>query len=240
MPCTGCSRQFSLFAKEVWILIVIMFYVSTNWWCVCLSQYGCSECGFSHCSKCLKDGKCRACLLSKSSATVANIAPIVVQRQLETLENPCAAPIVIYKEPSRYSRLKRGLSEEDSKLVDRLAKLKSETRQLADIPSQQEIEERLARLRGVDAGRPRGDGAAEDEQISARLHRLRNEGKAQIPTEDEIAARLAKIRDQDPPKPQTSISGLDPVTSLIRQAEEEARIGQKMLPSNVKFISYFF
>lgn len=46
--------------------------------------------------------------------------------------------------------LKRGLSVEDQELVKRLSKLKSEIREMKSVPSEMEIEERLAKLKGVD------------------------------------------------------------------------------------------
>jgi len=49
------------------------------------------------------------------------------------------------------ANLKKGLSFEDQQLVNRLSKLKSEIREMkGDIPSQSEIEERLAKLKGID------------------------------------------------------------------------------------------
>lgn len=49
------------------------------------------------------------------------------------------------------TNLKKGLSFEDQQLVNRLSKLKSEIREMkGDIPSQSEIEERLAKLKGID------------------------------------------------------------------------------------------
>ncbi len=49
------------------------------------------------------------------------------------------------------TNLKRGLSVEDQELVNRLSKLKSEIRDMkGNIPSQSEIEERLAKLKGID------------------------------------------------------------------------------------------
>ena len=42
------------------------------------------------------------------------------------------------------------MSAEDQELVNRLSKLKSEIREMRNVPSQNEIEERLARLKGID------------------------------------------------------------------------------------------
>ena len=70
---------------------------------------------------------------------------------MEKLENPNKSPIVVYAEDSRMVNLKRGMSIEDQQLVNRLSKLKSEIREMkGDIPSQSEIEERLAKLKGID------------------------------------------------------------------------------------------
>lgn len=71
-------------------------------------------------------------------------------RRLEKLENPNSKPIVVYTDNSRLDNLKRGLSVEDQELVNRLSKLKSEIREIKSVPSQSEIEERLARLKGID------------------------------------------------------------------------------------------
>lgn len=49
------------------------------------------------------------------------------------------------------TNLKRGLSSEDQQLVNRLSKLKHDIREMKqDIPTQTEIEDRLAKLKGVD------------------------------------------------------------------------------------------
>ena len=72
-------------------------------------------------------------------------------RRLEKLENPNRNPIVVYTDSTRMSNLKRGLSSEDQELVNRLSKLKNEIREMKGaVPSQTEIEERLAKLKGID------------------------------------------------------------------------------------------
>ena len=63
---------------------------------------------------------------------------------------PRKAPVIVYTENTRLSNLKRGMSAEDQELVNRLSKLKSEIREMRNVPSQNEIEERLARLKGID------------------------------------------------------------------------------------------
>lgn len=66
------------------------------------------------------------------------------------METPKTNPIVVYTQDSRMANLKRGLSVEDQELVNRLSKLKNEIREMKSVPTQNEIEERLARLKGID------------------------------------------------------------------------------------------
>ena len=75
---------------------------------------------------------------------------VLKNRQLEKLEVPRKAPVIVYTDNARMTNLKRGLSTEDQELVNRLSKLKSEIREMRNIPSQSEIEERLAKLKGID------------------------------------------------------------------------------------------
>lgn len=71
---------------------------------------------------------------------------LVLSRRLENLENPAAPPIVIYKQDSKISALKKGLSVADQELVDRLEKLKDDGK--GPPPSETEIRKRLANLKG--------------------------------------------------------------------------------------------
>ncbi|XP_046646110.1 abscission/NoCut checkpoint regulator-like isoform X2 [Daphnia pulicaria] len=148
MSCHGCARSFGFLTKE----------------------YGCEKCGFSFCSKCLVKKICKSCFVKQSAVPppvvsqekngkvdiphqnqVTQIPPVVLEQKLEKLENPNKSPIVVYTEDSRMTNLKKGLSFEDQQLVNRLSKLKSEIREMkGDIPSQSEIEERLAKLKGID------------------------------------------------------------------------------------------
>lgn len=67
-------------------------------------------------------------------------------RRLENLENPSAPPITVYRQDVKIQALRSGLSLADQKLVDRLEKLKDDGK--GPPPSESEIRERLANLKG--------------------------------------------------------------------------------------------
>ena len=46
--------------------------------------------------------------------------------RLDDLENPARPPITVYRQSPRAANLKKGLSREDSELVDRLEALKAD------------------------------------------------------------------------------------------------------------------
>lgn len=72
-------------------------------------------------------------------------------RKLDKQEAVKKSSVTVHSAPDqRLANLKRGLSAEDQELVDRLAKLRSEVRDIKGVPSQDEIEERLAKLKGLD------------------------------------------------------------------------------------------
>lgn len=77
------------------------------------------------------------------------------------MDNPAKPPITVYKQSPREVRLaqlKRGLSEEDKKIADRLESLmkhdhadgKTHGGRKTSEPIQEEIEARLARLKGME------------------------------------------------------------------------------------------
>ncbi|XP_069682704.1 abscission/NoCut checkpoint regulator isoform X6 [Periplaneta americana] len=144
MSCHGCTSKFSLFNKEK----------------------GCPNCGFSYCSKCLKfkvsvpklDGSehkvCRMCLSALSensekakSAEEEYCPPESFLTRLESLENPARPPITLYRQNSRMQQLKKGLSQEDCEIAERLERLREE-RKRQPIPSEEEVAKRLAILKG--------------------------------------------------------------------------------------------
>lgn len=132
-------------------------------------------------------------------------------RQLDKLENPNRSPIIVYTDSTSVSKLKRGLSSEDQELVNRLAKLKNETRRMRNVPSQDEIEEQLAKLK----------------EETREMKR--------IPTQDEIEERLAKLRGVDPSVYKTKLilssqpkSNVDAATDLVNQMKEEVAIDKGM------------
>ncbi|XP_043232390.1 abscission/NoCut checkpoint regulator-like isoform X2 [Amphibalanus amphitrite] len=137
MSCSSCFSKYNFFFRE----------------------HGCPICHMSLCSKCLPeklpiDGKkqsvCRKCY--NKATTIEDEAPPLVppealKRRLEDLENPARPPIVVYRQSPRAASLKRGLSHQDSELVDRLEALKAD-RKAKNVPTESEMAARLAALKG--------------------------------------------------------------------------------------------
>lgn len=66
---------------------------------------------------------------------------------MESLENPAAPPITVYRQDPKIVSLRTGLSAEDQQLLDRLEKLK-EDKNKGLPPSEIELRKRLANLKG--------------------------------------------------------------------------------------------
>ncbi|XP_018573423.1 abscission/NoCut checkpoint regulator [Anoplophora glabripennis] len=198
MSCNHCSTKFNFFHKEM----------------------GCSNCGLSFCSKCLKQkckipckgsgeyNVCKLCyskLASSSSTIQQNIIspPEIFIKRLENLENPSAPPITIYRQDTKIQALRSGLSPADQKLVDRLEKLKDDGKRPP--PSESEIRERLASLKGENnyvEGPSRlvyaADTRTDQQKADSLLEQFMNERDIELshnPQED-IEARLATLREQ--------------------------------------------
>lgn len=71
---------------------------------------------------------------------------VYTYRRIESLDNPSRPPITVYQSNTKMQQLKRGLSEADQEIADRLEKLREDRKQ-GPIPSDTEIRERLAKLR---------------------------------------------------------------------------------------------
>lgn len=140
MSCHNCASKFSLFSKE----------------------QGCPNCGFSFCSKCLREKTvvnnkqqkvCTMCFNKQTKSDCLSAPeiepPAFLLKRLESLENPAKPPITLFRQKSKLSDLKIGLTEQDQKIIERLEKLK-EDRKAAIPPSEQEIKRRLAILQGKD------------------------------------------------------------------------------------------
>jgi len=194
MPCSHCAREFSLFHRE----------------------YACPGCGFSHCSSCLKykvtlpknGNQEKVCLKCHTSITAPRPArpvspPKALQHRLQNLQ-PSGVP--------------KGLAAEDQKIAERLEKLHKERKSRDQLPSEEEVRERLDRLKGVPkAGTKKPQGhfyhppdlrtAAEQTHhlINATSAKVELEARhAVLSPEEDIAGRLARLRGEQQP----SSSGL--------------------------------
>ncbi|XP_055950060.1 abscission/NoCut checkpoint regulator-like isoform X3 [Argiope bruennichi] len=142
MSCYSCSSEFGFLKKEV----------------------GCEVCGFSFCSKCCKrqqvpseDGESKKIMCNKcfkeltcdeSKPTSKPSPPLAHKRRMQALKKQSFSV-----DSSAHIRLKSQMSNEtDKDLAERLQKLKRD-RVKAASPSESEIEERLAKLKGMDPGK---------------------------------------------------------------------------------------
>jgi len=75
---------------------------------------------------------------------------LFVISRLESLDDPGKPPITLYRESNRVAELKRGLSIEDQKIVDRLEGLREVRRRKSEQvePDEDEVAARLAKLKG--------------------------------------------------------------------------------------------
>jgi len=70
--------------------------------------------------------------------------------RLEMMDDPGKPPITLYRESNRVAALKRGLSIEDQKIVDRLQELRGDSRRRKSTETigEEEVAARLAKLKG--------------------------------------------------------------------------------------------
>lgn len=200
MPCYSCSAEFGILKKEI----------------------GCEVCGFSFCPRCCKKqqvpsessesrklvcNKCFAELTSgESEPTAKSSPPLAHKKRMAALKKQSFSV-----DSASHIRLKKQYSnEKDQELAERLQKLKREGVK-ATLPSEGEIEERLAKLKGMDPSRYTAppiqvfrptEKITSDEQASNLIKQITEEvtlDSRLVKPEDEIAARLAKLRDEPPP-----------------------------------------
>jgi len=228
MSCYNCTKKFGLFCGEK----------------------GCPDCGFSFCSGCLKfkvsdgDGAkakhvCGACNKARQhqkDGLTGRAPPDALEKRLSALVNPPPPnPITVYmgeNQNSRIGKLKRGLSKEDTVIAERLEKLKKDRKASMDIPSEVEMAERLAKLKGVAAATPRSaaderalkgvktdlrpDVVRTDDLVKAVTAEVEIDANRQRP-EDEVAERLARLRGQEYiPPDRTARSDIDPAKYLSK------------------------
>jgi len=226
MSCHNCTRSFSLFHRE----------------------YACPNCGFGHCSGCLKHkavlpktgkecGVCSKChtKLTSTQPVAPPSPPKALQKRLERLE-PSGTP--------------RGLAPEDHKIALRLERLHQERNGEKSLPSEEEVRQRLQKLKGApppsvsnpsyQAPDPRTATERAKDLMSAVTAEVKLDSRIVSPEED-IAARLAKLKGEAEPKtgvskvpnPSDYLGGgeatvqegeedLDQVTRLLVKAQREA------------------
>ncbi|GFY43273.1 hypothetical protein TNIN_189921 [Trichonephila inaurata madagascariensis] len=200
MPCYSCSAEFGILKKEI----------------------GCEICGFSFCPRCCKKQEvpsesgeskkvvCNKCYKELTSGepepAPKSSPPLAHKKRMAALKKQSFSV-----DSASHIRLKQQYSnEKDQALAERLQKLKREGVK-ATLPSEGEIEERLAKLKGMDPSRYTAppiqvfrptEKITSDEQASNLIQQITEEvtlDSRLVKPEDEIAARLAKLRDEPPP-----------------------------------------
>jgi len=205
MSCYNCTKDFSFFNRE----------------------HACAKCGFGFCSSCLKhkvllpntgtkeQRVCQSChQLVTRPDTVSKVyaPPEALQKRLDSLSYPGGQPpVTVYRD--RIHNLKRGLSKDDQKIVDRLSQLQAERKGVKSVPSEAEVRERLARLKGEFSAAPtnplpppdtRADIQRSEDLVKAVAAEVSLDEKHRpvLSPEADIAARLARLRGEPEPAPQ--------------------------------------
>uniref|UniRef100_A0A8D0FBL5 Zinc finger FYVE-type containing 19 n=1 Tax=Strix occidentalis caurina TaxID=311401 RepID=A0A8D0FBL5_STROC len=190
--CYGCASKFSVFKKEC----------------------GCKNCGRSFCSGCLsfsavvprcgstQQKVCKQCHGKLNGRVAAFEAK---QNQLKEQQKAAAKPSG--QGGSRY----RGLSKEDRAIAERLERLREE-RKPKSIPTQAEIE--------------------------ARLAALKEDCRGPVPSTEEMEDQLAVLQGRDPPsqasrpvhQPPDTRSLVQQTDDLLTQLSEEVAIDEHYRP----------
>lgn len=77
------------------------------------------------------------------------MAPVDIQKKLDSLQNPAKPPITVYTRGNHWDKFKKGLEPADQEIVERLRKLKEGETNLP-LPGDDEIRRRLAILKDED------------------------------------------------------------------------------------------
>ncbi|NXH09696.1 ANCHR regulator, partial [Bucco capensis] len=222
--CYGCAAKFSVFKKE-----------ASDGGLPCLSlvspQCGCKNCGRSFCSGCLsfsavvpgcgntQQKVCKHChgnLTGEGSqSSSAKWSPPENYKKrvaaFEAKQNQLKQQKAAAKTPGRADSRYQGLSKEDRVIAERLERLREE-RKPKSIPTQAEIEARLAALKG-DCQEP-------------------------VPSTQEIEDRLAVLQGRAPPsqaprpvhQPPDTRSLVQQTDDLLTQLSEEIAIDEHYRP----------
>jgi len=220
MSCYNCTKEFTFLNRE----------------------RGCANCGFGFCSKCLKNkilipkiGQvkpvCDSCkdLIQNPDKLRSYAPPEALQKRLENLEGPVQPPITVYRQNSKIANLRRGLSQDDQGIVDRLEKLKEERKENEKATTDSEVAERLAKLKGSktidDDNKPfyqAPTNKTEAEKTKDLLEATNDEiqldmKNRKLSPEDDISARLAKLRGQEAPPASAETNKMPDPLSVLGQ-----------------------
>ena len=120
-------------------------------------------------------------------------------------------PVSVTQGEQKPARRERGvLGPEDQKIADRLSALHKERQEMSNLPSEEEVRNRLEKLKGTrtrpdntahyQAPDTRTSGQRADELFTALTAEVELEARLPVLTPDqEIAARLAKLRGEPAP-----------------------------------------
>ncbi|NWX29731.1 ANCHR regulator, partial [Notiomystis cincta] len=220
--CYGCASKFSVFKKEASAPLSSLLSL----------QYGCKNCRRSFCSSCrsfsavvprcgnTQQKVCKQCCEEltgdESRSSSAKWSPPenykkrvaafeAKQNQLKDQQKAAA------KSPGQAGSRYQGLSKEDRAIAERLERLREE-RKPKSIPTQAEIE--------------------------ARLAALKEDGQGPVPSTQEMEDRLAVLQGRDPPsqaprrihQPPDTRSLVQQTDDLLTQLSEEVAIDEHCRP----------
>lgn len=231
---------------------------------------GCANCGLSFCNKCVRQkcripskgsneyGVCRICYtqltVGGASNSTTNIIPPpdILQKRLESLDNPISTLIISGTEESRLPSLHQTITPTDSQLLERLKKLKKSGKGLP--PSEWELRKRLAVLQGTNEyvqapSKPLSftkDTRTDVQQADALLEEFMNERDIELAQnpQNQIEARIANLRGMGVrPNEGSYIANLhdssqssdeDEVDKITRKIMDEVALEEKTRSSDLR------
>lgn len=221
MSCSGCTKSFSLFSRE----------------------HGCPSCGFSFCSSCLKHSitvkskqqkVCSSCNIKFQTPVQQPFVPPPPEALQKRLASQPLPKVLTQTEQKSWRRGTGNLAPEDQKIANRLSALHKERQEMSNLPSEEEVRDRLDRLKGVSSTRPspgahymppdtRTSGQRADQLFTALAAEVDLESRVPVLTaEQEISARLAKLRGETVSVQQPSSTKLvDPAVFLSSESGEK-------------------
>jgi len=152
---------------------------------------------------------CSSCFTKQQNSSKSQpvqAPPEVLQKRLASQPLPPALT------QAEQKTVRRGcLGPEDQKIADRLSALHKERQEMANMPSEEEVRDRLDKLKGVPSSRPtatahyqppdtRSSVQRSDDLMTALSAEVELEARMPVLSPDqEIAARLAKLRGEAAP-----------------------------------------